>query len=531
MYTAITLALVVKFIYNIGRFYLLRKSSTTTSYRGAVLVLVESIAIPYTFLNNIYLNKNDFQRSAIEPELLTHELAHVKQWHTIDILLIEVLKIFLWFNPLLYIYKKAIQLNHEFLADEAVIQRHADITSYQELLLTKTCRSTQLSLASSINFSLTKKRFTMMTKNTSTIKGIILKSAVLPVVTALVYLISTETVAHVKNETEKPVILITNPVGDSNTISDIIDDATEINVEQEVSVVVSEKDTVAGDARRDEYFKGVRIVIDDKLRGVKINKRYEKLTPEQKRFYLAEVPERMKANGVNPEDYDYTMGREGTIYYIDDKKVSKDEVLKYNIKDFAKYSAKMSTESKAGGDVMTKTYQSFFYTYDHYDKHMKHLYDHFDEEEYKITILDKPLEPKEQWAVISAYEKQKDGKSDLERSREKRQKEISAPTYSRTAEMKPTAKRIEFQFPGGMDKFHSYLKTSMNTKTAEHRTDMKVSFTVNTDGSLSEISLESEDNPEVEKAMIEALEKSPKWIPGQMDGHPISIGTAIKVSF
>lgn len=128
-------------------------------------VLLESETLPYTFHNYIFVNSEDFRRG-IESQLYTHEITHVAQKHSLDILFVEILKTVFWFNPMVVFYKKAIQLNHEFLADEAVVANH-DSIPYQELLLSKAHFPGGFALASSFNFSITKKRMIMMTKTTS----------------------------------------------------------------------------------------------------------------------------------------------------------------------------------------------------------------------------------------------------------------------------------------------------------------------------------------------------------------------------
>jgi beta-lactamase regulating signal transducer with metallopeptidase domain len=72
-------------------------------------------------LNTIFINQDDYHNRKIE-ELYTHELIHVTKKHSIDILIIETLKVLFWFNPIFIFYKRAIQLNHEFLADEKVVK-------------------------------------------------------------------------------------------------------------------------------------------------------------------------------------------------------------------------------------------------------------------------------------------------------------------------------------------------------------------------------------------------------------------------
>ncbi len=195
-YVLIVTLLAVRFMLNILRFYRAKRGNTLLDYNGATLVLVKGEMPPHTFLNYIFISDKEYERRLTEPELLTHELAHVHQKHTLDVLFIELLKTVFWFNPLLYLYKRAIQTNHEFLADDAVIHQHLNITTYQSLLLDKATPPMAYALASSINFSLTKKRFIMMTKTTTRLKAALLQASVLPVFAALVLIFSVEVEAQ-----------------------------------------------------------------------------------------------------------------------------------------------------------------------------------------------------------------------------------------------------------------------------------------------------------------------------------------------
>jgi hypothetical protein len=118
------------------------------------LVLIEEKIAPFSFWNYIFLNKSIYQTKGIESDILLHELTHVKQKHTWDILFVELFLIVFWWNPILYLYKKAIQLNHEFLADREVLA-HTQVPTYQQLLL-QNATGNALYLTSSSTFSITK---------------------------------------------------------------------------------------------------------------------------------------------------------------------------------------------------------------------------------------------------------------------------------------------------------------------------------------------------------------------------------------
>ena len=84
-------------------------------------ILLQKHIIPHTLLKYIFVNKTDFESQKIPKEVLLHEQTHAIQRHSSDLLFVEVLQIIFWFNPLLYFIKKSIKLNHEFLADQAVL--------------------------------------------------------------------------------------------------------------------------------------------------------------------------------------------------------------------------------------------------------------------------------------------------------------------------------------------------------------------------------------------------------------------------
>ncbi|KRB54170.1 hypothetical protein ASD98_18005 [Flavobacterium sp. Root186] len=176
IYGLITLILSYRFVQNIYKITSKAKVSKIIVYQNIRMVLLLEKTLPYSFWNSIYMNQNDFENGLIEQELFTHEIAHVKQKHTLDVIFIEVLKTLFWFNPIFIFYKKAIQLNHEFLADENVIAAHHDVYLYQNLLLNKFNISKPIYLTSNLNFLSTKKRLIMMTKITSKTKSLMMQS-------------------------------------------------------------------------------------------------------------------------------------------------------------------------------------------------------------------------------------------------------------------------------------------------------------------------------------------------------------------
>ncbi len=193
MYGAITLFLLIRFMTGLIEIRNKVKAGTHKETDHATLVLLDEPITPQSFLDYIFLEKKQFELGKIEPEILDHELTHVRQFHSFDVLLIEFMKVIFWFNPLMYLYKHAIQLNHEFMADEAVVRSGSAISEYQELLIRVSAGNTSLKTTSSINFSLTKKRLKMMGKSISKVKVCAIWLFLLPLSVALIIVFSAQT--------------------------------------------------------------------------------------------------------------------------------------------------------------------------------------------------------------------------------------------------------------------------------------------------------------------------------------------------
>jgi len=196
VYAFIVLMLTIRFVLNLYSFYKRIKNNQVEFIQGEKIVLIEQPILPHSFWKSIFINKNEFEKGKIPSELIAHEKAHLDQKHTLDILFIEVLQIVFWFNPLLVFYKKAIKLNHEFLADEAVNKQFGSVKSYQNLLLDFASHKNTVALASNINYLITKKRLLMMTKKESPIKIVLKVFSVGVVYALLLFVFSTKATAQ-----------------------------------------------------------------------------------------------------------------------------------------------------------------------------------------------------------------------------------------------------------------------------------------------------------------------------------------------
>jgi hypothetical protein len=126
------------------------------------IVEVSGDKAPCSFGNTIFINPSKYDWETYN-QILLHEKIHIRQRHTLDILLAELVLIFQWFNPFAWIYRREIESNLEFLTDDQLVQHAAiDKKTYQLSLLKVTAPDSPLSLTNNYNQSILKKRIAMM---------------------------------------------------------------------------------------------------------------------------------------------------------------------------------------------------------------------------------------------------------------------------------------------------------------------------------------------------------------------------------
>ena len=120
---------------------------------------------PFSWMGYIVIPRKDLEENG--REILIHELAHIHNRHSWDLLVADVCIFFQWFNPASWLLKQELQNIHEFEADETVIKEGVDAKQYQLLLIKKAVGTRLYSMANSFNHSKLKKRITMMLKEKS----------------------------------------------------------------------------------------------------------------------------------------------------------------------------------------------------------------------------------------------------------------------------------------------------------------------------------------------------------------------------
>ena len=152
----------VRFFIRVAKIIILISKNPVQKNGKVKFVLLEKEFSPFSFLNYVFINPEK-RGEPVYRRIVTHELEHIRQGHSFDVLVLEVLTILQWFNPFMWILKKVIRENHEFLADRAVLNSGMSVVQYKQLLLNQVI-GFQPVMANNFNSSLIKKRIQMISK-------------------------------------------------------------------------------------------------------------------------------------------------------------------------------------------------------------------------------------------------------------------------------------------------------------------------------------------------------------------------------
>ena len=164
---------------------LLRKGRKELLPGGVTLHIVPGDQAPFSYFKHIVINEQDYQDN--KREILVHEQAHFRLGHSWDVLFIELMTMFQWWNPAAWLIGRELRQIHEYEADEAVVNQGVDVKQYQLLLIKKSVGDQLFSMANNFNYQSLKKRIRMMTINKSSRLRQLRALAVVPV-TALALL-------------------------------------------------------------------------------------------------------------------------------------------------------------------------------------------------------------------------------------------------------------------------------------------------------------------------------------------------------
>jgi len=204
-YIAGIAGLVIRFFIRLGGIVWLAKRSKKTVIQDTKVFELEKPAGPFSFFRWIFVHPESHSEKEME-EILTHECTHVRQWHSIDVMICEFINIVCWFNPFVWLLKREVRHNLEYLADNTVLESGYDSRSYQYHLLGLAHHHKESThLYNSFNVLHLKNRIGMMNKKRSRSIGRTKYLMFIPLVLLLMVVSNIEAVARITKNVARDI--------------------------------------------------------------------------------------------------------------------------------------------------------------------------------------------------------------------------------------------------------------------------------------------------------------------------------------
>jgi len=195
-----------RLLFQMVSLYSIHARSTTKQINGQRVRVVNADISPFSFWQSIYINPEKLNAGDLD-NIITHEQVHVKEWHTLDVLLTEISVIFYWFNPGIWMIKRAVRENIEFITDRKILQKGLDSKAYQYSLLNIAFNNSAPPITSNFNLSTLKKRIMMMNAKRSSNLNLTRYAFLMPVVIVFLLVFSFSKAAVVKKISLLPVVV------------------------------------------------------------------------------------------------------------------------------------------------------------------------------------------------------------------------------------------------------------------------------------------------------------------------------------
>ena len=210
--------------------HLIRKNEVLKQ-PGFTLILIPNQTKAFSFFNYVFLGKEITKTKRVN--IIEHELVHSKQKHSLDLLMFEVLKIMMWFNPMIYFYQKRITLVHEYISD-AIVAKQEDKETYMNNLLSNFFQVENISFVNQFyKQTLIKKRIIMMTKNKSKKRNQLKYLVIIPLLASMLFYTSCS-----PEEVKEPITK-------EARIAELIDELATLRSEEEKNIEKVETERVS----------------------------------------------------------------------------------------------------------------------------------------------------------------------------------------------------------------------------------------------------------------------------------------------
>lgn len=184
LYLLVTAILFCSFLFQLLKLYAIQYERDHIKEDGYTQVHHDRDIPPFSFFKLLVINPHTFDHAKLQ-QVIAHEKVHIRQRHTLDILLAETASMLCWFNPIIWLFKRYVKLNLEYIADEAVLDTGVDKKAYQYHLLYTSSKARSYRLSNLFNSSPIKLRIKMMNTNKFSNFGILKYTLIVPLLIGL----------------------------------------------------------------------------------------------------------------------------------------------------------------------------------------------------------------------------------------------------------------------------------------------------------------------------------------------------------
>jgi len=479
---------------------------------------------PYSFFNFIFIHR-ELPRQTNWKAIVYHELEHVRQGHSLDILFVDAMMIFQWFNPFYWIIRRLVQENHEFLADRAVLNRGSISTGqYKQLLLSQAMGGAPLMVSNFFSVKTIQKRFKMIT-NYSNKKPSFLKYGSVVALALLLCMLFAVQINTRATVVAQPIENLTIADGTVQYDSLITEETTD-----EVFLVVEDMPDVKSPLATAE-----KSTQENMLFGVTIAARpiesqtiaYETLKTEQKK--VLENRSVIQYDSVKVEK-----NTDEVFTVVEDmpKFPGGEDSLRRFISRNVKYPV-----AAAEKGIQGKVFISFIVGKDgkvELPKVVRSVDPILDAEALRVVSLLPTWIPGKQGGKVVRVNYAVPINFSL--GKESGDNTI-APTTPNAVDPNQVFVVVEKmpEFPGGLKALNKFINSSLKypVKSAEKKIQGKVyvRFIIGKDGSVESPEIERSVDPDLDAEALRVVGSLPKWKPGMLFGKPVRVSYIVPINF
>ena len=458
---------------------------------GIIVCVTDHDVSPFSFCRYIVLSRSDYE--AHEASVLAHELGHIRQRHSLDVLLVDTLTALQWFNPAMWMLRQDLRAIHEYEADAAVLSQGINMRQYQYLLIQKAVATCGYSVANGITHSTLKNRIHMMLTNKKTNSTSWMKLlAMLPIVGAALAL-NAETVndyvyAEKPQTQQKKVVKKGRKDGQIKLNNKTIEvkaveakDKAEAAEKEEVAIGVYEpNEKQNSNSTIEELVKRLPGASVDEEGNITINgKKVQKIMVDGNKIVLPD-----KKDGKEPLIViDGKVATREQMQALDHNTIDHINTINESKKDILKVYANRYNADTSNGIIFINPKE--------FAKNGK-------KEPVVVVVAKKPQEEAEPEVIFDVVE--------------------NMP-----------------EFPGGVPEMMKFLATNVKypdeafSKGIEGR--VILTFIVEKDGSISNVKVVKSVNETLDAEAVRVVEMMPKWKPGKQNGRDVRVKYTIPVAF